>query len=173
MPDFIIVGGGICGLQLAALLARDGKQVVVLEKLKHEGGRAFLWEKDGFTVDNGIHLIRFGPKSSMARVFKHLGKGLEFNGLGKSYVGFPDGKVADFPTSPGGFLTTKLMSVGERFKALGIMIKVRSQDPTAFLDTSVEAWMDRAGVKGGVRKYLHLVSASMQVCPCLDRSSAG
>lgn len=173
MTDTIFVGGGICALQLAALMASDGNRVTVLEKLSHHGGRAFLWEKDGFTVDNGIHLIRFGPKSAMARVFKHIGRPLEFTDLGKSYVGFPDGTVVDFPTSPAGFLTTRLMSVGERLKAIGLMIKVRRQDPGALLGTSVAEWMKEIGMGGGLEKYLHLVSASMQVCPYLDRSSAG
>ncbi|HUT55871.1 MAG TPA: NAD(P)/FAD-dependent oxidoreductase [bacterium] len=173
MTDVIVVGGGICGLQLGALLSADGQSVTVLEKLPHPGGRAFLWEKDGFTVDNGIHLIRFGPKSAMARVFAHLGKPIEFRAMGKSYVGFPDGRKVDFPTSPVGFLTTKLMGVGERLKTLGIMIKLRKLEPGGFLDTSVKDWMDRMGITGGVRQYLHLVSASMQVCPFLERASAG
>jgi len=173
MTDTIIVGGGICSLQLGAMLSRDGERVVVLEKLERPGGRAFLWEKDGFTVDNGIHLIRFGPRSATAKVLAHIGKPIEFKGLGKSYVAFPDGRTVDFPTSPGGFLTTKLMSVGERLKALGIMIKLRSQDPMSLLEVSVKDWMDHSGMTGGLGKYMHLVSASMQVCPFIERSSAG
>ena len=62
MTDTIIVGAGICGLQLAALLASDGQEVLVLEKQSRPGGRAYIWEKDGFKVDNGVHLVRFGPK---------------------------------------------------------------------------------------------------------------
>ena len=173
MPDTIIVGAGIAGLQLGALLAADGHQVLALEKLPHLGGRAFLWEKDGFTVDFGVHLIRFGPKSATAAVFRRLGRDLEFVDLGKSKVGFPDGAVTDFPTSPVGFLTTKLMSPRERLRALALIVKMRSQKPEDLLEVSVADWMDRLGVTGGLRRYLTLVSASMQVCPFLDRSSAG
>ena len=173
MPDVIIVGGGICGLQLAALLASDGEDVLVLEKLSKVGGRAFLWEKDGFIVDNGIHLIRFGPKSSIAQVFRHIGKKIEFSGLGKSYVGFPDKRVVDFPTGPAGFVMTKMMTIRERLSALSLMIKLKSQSNDALLDTSVEDWMNTSNIKGGLKDYFHLVSASMQVCPFLDRSSVG
>ncbi len=173
MPDYIFVGGGICGLQLAAMLASDGKEVLVLEKLRHAGGRAFLWEKDGFTVDNGIHLIRFGPKSATARVFRHIKREIAFTDLGKSFVGFPDGRVVDFPTGPIGFLTTRLMSVGERLKALALMVKLRNMDLSGLLETSVRDWMDQNNITGGMRDYFHLVSASMQVCPYIERSSVG
>lgn len=173
MPQVIVVGGGICGLQLAALLASDGVETLVLEKLGHVGGRAFLWEKDGFTVDNGIHLIRFGPKSATARVFSHLNHRLEFVDLGKSYVALRDGRVADFPTGPGGFLSSGLLSGGERFKALRVLLKLRKRDPSEFLEVSVQEWLEQNGISGGLRDYFHLVSASMQVCPFLERASAG
>jgi phytoene dehydrogenase-like protein len=173
MSRVIIVGGGICGLQLGALLSSDGEEVVVLEKLSRLGGRAFIWKKDGFSVENGIHLIRFGPQSATAKVFNHLNKPLAFKALGKSYVGFPDGKVVDFPTSPKGFLTTKMMSIGERLKAIRLMVKLRSQEFSSLLDTSVMDWMEGEGFSGGLRNYLVLVSASMQVCPFIERSSAG
>jgi len=173
MAKTIVVGGGICGLQLAALLASDGEEVLVLEKLSRSGGRAYLWEKDGFTVDNGVHLVRFGPESATAQVFRHIGRPLGFTDLGKSYVAFPDGKIADFPTSPGGFLTTKLMSVTERLKSIPLLLKIKSGPPGSLLETSVQQWMDRNNISGGLRNYLHLVSASMQVCPFIEKASAG
>jgi phytoene dehydrogenase-like protein len=173
MIDFVIAGAGICGLELGAMLAHDGKRVVVLEKQKRIGGRAFLWKKEGFVVDNGVHLIRFGPKSATAEVFRHLGKELEFTDLGPSYVLDLDGRVKDFPTSPQGLLTTKLMTLRERLKALGVLIQVKRGDPEDLLETSVAQWMDRMGLEGGVRRYLTLVTASMQVCPFTERASAG
>ncbi len=173
MPDVVVVGAGICGLQLAALLASDGKQVTVLEKLPHVGGRAFIWEKDGFTVDNGIHLIRFGPQSATARVFRHIDRPLNFVDLGKSYAALGDGRIVDFPTSPAGFITTKMMSLGERLKTLGLMVKLKLGNVDELLETTVERWLDDEGIAGGMRTYLQFVSGSMQVCPFLDRSSAG
>ena len=173
MTDFVIAGAGICGLELGAMLARDGKRVVVLEKQKRIGGRAFLWNKDGFLVDNGIHLIRFGPKSATAAVFRHLGRELAFTDLGPSYVLDEDGRVKDFPTSPRGLLTTGLMTPLERLKALAVLLRVKRSDPVDLLDTPVSVWMDRVGLSGGLRRYLTLVTASMQVCPFIERASAG
>ncbi len=173
MAGTIVVGGGICGLQLSALLSSDGEEVLVLEKLSRSGGRAYLWEKDGFTVDNGVHLVRFGPESATAKVFRHIGHPLEFTDLGKSFVAFPDGKTVDFPTSPGGFFTTRLMSVTERMKSIPLLLKIKSGPDGSLLETSVLDWMDQNNIRGGLRKYLHLVSASMQVCPFIEQASAG
>jgi len=48
-----VIGAGFAGLASAALLAKDGFDVTVLEKNEMAGGRARVWEKDGFTFDMG------------------------------------------------------------------------------------------------------------------------
>jgi phytoene desaturase len=53
MSSVIIIGGGISGLASAALLAREGHTVTVLEKRSVLGGRAGSWEQDGFRFDTG------------------------------------------------------------------------------------------------------------------------
>ncbi len=49
----VIIGGGIGGLATAALLARDGYVVTVLEQNTHLGGRARQWQSHGYTFDMG------------------------------------------------------------------------------------------------------------------------
>ncbi len=49
----LVVGAGFSGLTTAALLAKQGIQVTVLEKNSSVGGRARLWKHDGFTFDMG------------------------------------------------------------------------------------------------------------------------
>jgi len=52
-PTVTIIGAGFAGLAAAALLAKDGCNVTVIEKNEMAGGRARTWEKDGFLFDMG------------------------------------------------------------------------------------------------------------------------
>jgi len=49
----VVIGAGVGGLASAALLARAGFQVTVLEKNDSVGGRARLWTEGGFQFDMG------------------------------------------------------------------------------------------------------------------------
>jgi phytoene desaturase len=51
--EAIIVGGGISGLATAALLAKAGMKVKLFEGREALGGRAYIWQKDGFKFDMG------------------------------------------------------------------------------------------------------------------------
>lgn len=59
--DAIVVGSGIGGLAAALLMAHSGKKVAVFEKNDLPGGRLSSGERDGFTLDLGVHCISQGP----------------------------------------------------------------------------------------------------------------
>ena len=49
----IVIGAGFAGLSAACVLAKEGYKVTVLEKNDQPGGRARVWEQDGFKFDMG------------------------------------------------------------------------------------------------------------------------
>ena len=53
MSTVVVIGGGIAGLASAALLAREGHTVTLLEGRPDVGGRAGSWDHDGFRFDTG------------------------------------------------------------------------------------------------------------------------
>ena len=53
MTRTVVIGAGVAGLATATLLAREGHDVILLERLDRIGGRAGTLERDGFRFDTG------------------------------------------------------------------------------------------------------------------------
>ena len=71
--DAIIIGAGLGGLLSAAQLLQRGKQVIVLERLPHSGGRFTAKTFQGVQVSSGaVHMIPFGSSGVLAKMLGHL-----------------------------------------------------------------------------------------------------
>jgi phytoene dehydrogenase-like protein len=71
--DAIIIGAGLGGLLSAAQLLQRGKQVVVVERLPHCGGRFTAKSLHGVQVSTGaVHMVPFGSSGVLARMLRRL-----------------------------------------------------------------------------------------------------
>ena len=55
--DVIIIGSGMSGLTSAAILAKEGKKVLVLERHYTAGGFTHVFKRPGYEWDVGIHYV--------------------------------------------------------------------------------------------------------------------
>jgi phytoene dehydrogenase-like protein len=73
--DVVIIGAGAAGLSAGALLAKEGKSVLVLEASPWLGGRGVAVADEGFKINVGGHLVE-DSGSGITKVFEHVGKEL-------------------------------------------------------------------------------------------------
>jgi phytoene desaturase len=55
--NIIVIGSGFGGLAAAIRLRAQGHTVSIVESRDKPGGRAYVWEQDGFTFDGGPTII--------------------------------------------------------------------------------------------------------------------
>ncbi|MFZ4591651.1 MAG: FAD-dependent oxidoreductase, partial [Ignavibacteria bacterium] len=71
----IVIGSGFGGLSVAIRLAAKGHDVLIYEKLDKPGGRAYLFEKNGFKFDAGPTVIT--APFLFEEIFKAAGKNID------------------------------------------------------------------------------------------------
>ncbi len=71
----VIVGSGVGGSGVAALLASDDRfRVHLVEKNPFLGGRFATYEKEGYKIDVGCHLLANCDRGSMGRILEKIGR---------------------------------------------------------------------------------------------------
>lgn len=86
--DAIVIGSGIGGLGAAAILAREGWKVLVLEQHYTAGGFTHSFKRRNYEWDVGIHYLGevHRPHTQLARWFKYISNDkLHWSELGEVY----------------------------------------------------------------------------------------
>lgn len=89
--DAIIIGTGIGGAAVGALLAHSGQKVLLLEKNDLIGGRCTSYEREGFTIDVGMHNY-LGNTGPIGDILRQVGMpdAIEWITLGRAILQFGD-----------------------------------------------------------------------------------
>ena len=70
--DAIIIGTGIGGCGVGALLAHAGWKILILDKNEIFGGRCTTYERYGFKVDVGLHNFCLGDKGPLGDICRQV-----------------------------------------------------------------------------------------------------
>ncbi len=76
--NVLIVGAGIGGMGLGAILQSRGYQVTVVEKNHFVGGKCSSYDKDGFVVDAAFHIFSQGRKGPHGAITDKVGGDLKW-----------------------------------------------------------------------------------------------
>jgi len=134
--DVIIVGAGVAGLGAGAILAKEGKQkVLVVDRFPKVGGRLMSYggyPGKGWRTEVGLHMTELGEKSTCNAVNERVGKKVEWA---------PFSKTVDIWN-------------GEKFVSIAELVPMTDDDKKAFAgmlakiavltDAEIEAWDNRS-----------------------------
>lgn len=134
--DVIVVGAGIAGLGVGAILAKEGKQkVLLLDRFPKFGGRMMSYDGypgKGWRVEIGLHMVELGEKSSCNALNNRVGKTVQ-------WAPFSD--------------TVDIWN-GEKFVSVAELVPMTKEDKIAFRDlmqkiatlpdAEIEAWDNRS-----------------------------
>ncbi len=169
--DVIVIGGGYAGLSAGALLAHKGYRVLLLEKSRSLGGRASYQERDGYTVEYGLHDNRFASEGAAAAVFRRLGREIEFLEPGDPEL-YRDGRFYPLPNSVGKIFRSPLLPPRAKLSAARYLVMLVAGNPARKYQVSLEEITSRCRSPETL-ELLRVLSGIGIIAPDLRYSSAG
>jgi len=174
--DVIVVGAGFGGATCAALLAKRGLRVLLLDKNGQAGGKAMVVSKNGFTYELWPVIHAPARASRCLEVLRELGleDALELRVpevRGGIYYDAA-GQIRPFPKGPDADATAILKVLGvpdeELPKAIQFLAELALLPPveSAKLDeVSFSEWMQGRGAPAAVQMYLHSLANGVFMVP--------
>lgn len=116
-----IIGGGLAGLTAAAYLSESSQiEGVLFERSPQLGGRAFTYEKAGFTLNYGAHAIYGIDRHEISTLEKELGLSFSSKQVDKRNVMYAKhGQLTRAPLDFVNLLSTDLLSTMQKVRFVG------------------------------------------------------
>ncbi len=95
----VVVGTGIGGAGVSALMAKEGADVLVLERNAFAGGKAASFDRDGFVYDSGVHWLARGERGPLGEIATEAGAELRFRSMEEGVQFRLGGRTVTLPTA--------------------------------------------------------------------------
>jgi protoporphyrinogen oxidase/AcrR family transcriptional regulator len=116
-----VIGGGLAGLTAAAYLSEEpGAEGVLFERSPQLGGRAFTYEKAGFTLNYGAHAVYGIDRHKLTTLEKELGLSFSSKQVDKRRVMYEKhDKITPAPLDFVNLMKTEVLSTGQKVRFVG------------------------------------------------------
>ena len=149
----VVVGAGLSGLSCALHLLGAGRDVVIVEREEHPGGRAGRLDMDGFRVDTGPTVLTMPEllDEAFAAVGESLCDRLDLVALAPAYrANFADGSTIDVHTDRRR-MTAEVARVAGTREAVGYLrlrewlTRLHEVEMRSFIDADFDSPLDLLG----------------------------
>lgn len=121
-----VIGGGLAGLTAAAYLSEHPNiEGILFERSPQLGGRAFTYEKEGFTLNYGAHAIYGIDRHTISKVRRELGLSFSSKQVDKRQVIYEkNGRMTPAPLDAINMLRTDLLGPMEKVRFVGEIVSI-------------------------------------------------
>jgi phytoene dehydrogenase-like protein len=171
-PDLIVVGAGLAGLTAAALVAKAGRPVVVLEQAGSLGGRAATQVRQGVHFNLGAHALY--RRGHAYRIFTELGVPFtgRFPSTGRALVTRGNTPYR-LPQGPVSLFASRLLSLREKWRMAGLLAGFQRIDARPFDRVPLSDQVRQLAGTGNLAQLLHGLFRLSTYVNDPERMSAG
>ena len=144
--DVIVIGAGISGLSVGAMLANSGSKVLVVEKNDFIGGRCSRVEHEGYTFDVAGH--SYGGEGYLDDVYDKIGKPLPEMSPVAPFTVFIDNEwkgIADI---------TPKDEVKKTYKEI---VSMSDEEIEELSDTSIKDWLEERNASDDLHRFYLMI----------------
>lgn len=168
MMKVAIIGGGLAGLTAAAYLSESNNiEGVLFERSPQLGGRAFTYEKSGFTLNYGAHAIYGIDRHNISVIEKELGLSFSSKQVDKRKVVYSKhGHVTEAPLDFVNLVKTDLLSPLQKVRFIGEITAIITQFHQMQNYATLKDYLDHSGVDNDLKElWIHLVCSNFFISP--------
>jgi protoporphyrinogen oxidase len=163
-----VVGGGLAGLTVAAYLGKaPGISGVLFERSPQWGGRAFTYEKSGFTMNYGAHAIYGIDRHTIGRLIRELNLDFSSREVDKRKVMYEkNGRVSPAPLDFINLVKTGVLPPGQKVRFVAEIAAIIANIHHMKKFRTLGEYLDQSGEGQDLKElWEHLVCSNFFIPP--------